>query len=80
MEVNTSTSSEVLIVYRIIGQMVKASASRTAHPGFDSRLRRDLSGSSYASGLEIGAPVATLPGSWLYKVGTGTCWSAVSIL
>ena len=34
--------------------MVKAFASRAEDPGFESRLRRDLSGSSHASDLKIG--------------------------
>ena len=42
--------------------MVKASASRAEDPGFESRWRRDFSGSSHTSDLKIGTPVATLPG------------------
>ena len=41
-----------------------ASASRAEGPGFESRLRRDFSGSSHTSDLKIGPPVATLPGAW----------------
>ena len=43
--------------------MVKESASRAEGPGFESRLQRYFSGSSHTSGLEIGTPVATLPGA-----------------
>ena len=43
---------------------VKASSSGMADLGFDSRLRRDFSGSSYTADLKIGTPVATLPGAW----------------
>ena len=60
--------------------MVKASASGAEDPGFESRLRRDFSGSSHTSDLKIGTPVATLPGAWRYKVGAGTGLPGVSIL
>ena len=60
--------------------MVKASASRAEDPGFESRLRRDFSGSSHTSDLNIGTPVATLPGAWRYRVSTGTGRPGVSIL
>ena len=48
---------------RLVGPVVKASASGVEDPGFESRLRRDFSGSSHASDLKIGSPVATLPGA-----------------
>ena len=42
---------------------------------YDSRLRRgDFSGSSHTSDLEIGTPVATLPGAWRYRFSAGTGW------
>ena len=44
--------------------VVKASASRAEDPRFESRLRRDFSGSSHTSDFKIGTPVATLPGAW----------------
>ena len=43
-------------------------------------LRADLSGSSHTSNSEIGTPVATLPGSWSYRVSVGTGRPGVSIL
>ena len=52
--------------------MVKASASGTEGPEFESRLRRDFSGSSHTRDLKIGTPVATLPGAWHYRVSAGT--------
>ena len=58
----------------------KASASRAEGPGFESRLRRDFSGSSHTSDLNIGTPVATLPGAWRYRVSAGTGRTGVSIL
>ena len=48
---------------RPLGLEVKASASRAEDPGFESRLRRDFSGSSHTSDLQIGTPVAILPGA-----------------
>ena len=48
--------------------------------GFESRLRRDFSGSSHTGDSKIGAPVATLPGAWRYRVSAGTGWPGVSIL
>ena len=65
---------------RLVGLAVKASASRAEDPGFESRWRRDFSGSSHTSDLKIGTPVATLPGAWRYRVSAGTGWPGVSIL
>ena len=67
-------------LHRLDGQVVKASASRAEDPGFESRLRRDFSGSSHTSDLKIDTPVATLPGAWRYRVSTGTGSPGVSIL
>ena len=57
---------------RLVGLVVKASASTAEDPGFESRLRRDFSGSNHTSDLNIGTPVATLPGAWRYRVSAGT--------
>ena len=66
---------------RLVGLVVKASASRAEGPGFESRLRRDFFGvSSHASDLNIGTPVATLPGAWRYRVSVVTGRPGVSIL
>ena len=46
--------------HHLAGLVVKESASRAEDPGFESRLRRDFSGSSHTSDLKIGTPVATL--------------------
>ena len=65
---------------RLVGLVVKVSASRAEDPGFESRLRRDFfSGLSHTSDLKIGTPVSTLPGAWLYRVSAGTGRSGVSI-
>ena len=57
-----------------------ASASGAEDPGFESRLRRDLSGSSHTSDFKIYTPVATLPGAWRHRVSAGTGRPGVSIL
>ena len=64
----------------LVGLVVKASASGTEDPRFESGFRRDLSGSSHTSDLKIGTPIATLPGAWHYRVIAGTDRSGVSIL
>ena len=58
----------------------KVSASRAEGPGFKSRLRRDFFGLSHTSDLKIGTPVAALPGTWRYRVSTGTGRPGVGIL
>ena len=70
----------LLLLHRLAGQVVKASASGAEDPGLESRLRRDFSGSSHTSDSKIGAPVATLPGAWHYRVSAGTSRPGVSIL
>ena len=66
--------------HRLVGLVVKASASRSEDPGFESRLRGIFSGSSHTGDLKIGTPVATLPGAWHYRISTGTGRPGVSIL
>ena len=72
--------NRLFLTDRLGGLVVKASASRAEDWAFESRLRRDFSGSSRTSDLNIGAPVATLPGAWRYRVSTGTGRPGVSIL
>ena len=62
---------------RLVGLVVKASASRAEDPEFESRLRRDFSGSSHTSDLKIGTSVATLPGAWRCRVSAGSGWPGV---
>ena len=65
---------------RLVGLVVKTSASRVENPGFESRRRRDFSGWSHTSDFKIGTPVATLPGAWRYRVSAGTGQPGISIL
>ena len=67
-------------VNRFRGLVVKSSAPRVEDPRFESCLRRDSSRSSHTSDLNIGTPVATLPGAWHYRVSAGTGRPGVSIL
>ena len=64
----------------LVGLLVKASVSGAEDPEFESRVRRDFSGSSHTSDLKIDTPMATLPGAWRYRVSTGTGRPGVSIL
>ena len=68
------------LCYRLVGLVVKVSASRAKGPGFESRLRRDFSGSSHTSDSKIGTPVAILLGAWHCRVSAGTGRPGVSIL
>ena len=67
-------------IHRLVGLVVKASASRTKVPGSNPACAGIFSGSSHTSDLKIGTPVATLPGAWRYRVSTGTGRPGVSIL
>ena len=69
-----------LVLYRLVGLVVKASASRAGGPGSNPASAGIFSGSSHTSDLKIGTPVATLPGAWRYRVCTGTGRPGVSIL
>ena len=62
------------------GLVVKASAWRAEDPGFEFCLHPGFSGSSHTSDLNIGTPVATLPGARRYRVSAGTGQPGVSIL
>ena len=64
-----------------VGLVDKASTLRLDDLGFDSLLRHgEISRSSHTSYLNIGTPVATLPGALHYRVILGTGWPRVSIL
>ena len=65
---------------RLIDLVVKASASRAADLGFDSRpFLGNFSGLSHTGDHKIGTPVATLSGVWQYRVSSGTGFSLVSV-
>ena len=60
--------------------MVRRPPQERKIPGSNPACARMFSGSSHTSNLEIGTPVATLPGTWRYKVSAGTGRPGVSIL
>ena len=49
-------------------------------PGSNPACAWIYSGSSHTSDLNIGTPVATLPGAWHYRVSAGTGGPGVNIL
>ena len=65
---------------RLVGLVVKASASRAEIPGLNHACAGIFSGSSHTSDWKIGTPVSTLPGAWRYRVSAGTGRPGVSIL
>ena len=71
----------VLIMVAMCFEKVKEFTLRAADPGFDSSMHfEDFSESSHTSDLEIGTPVATLPGTWYYRVSFVAGWPSVSTL
>ena len=67
------------LLHRLVDLVAKASGG-AEDPEFESRLRRDFSGSGHTSDFKIDTPVATLPGAWHYRVSAGTSRTGVSIL
>ena len=65
---------------RLVGLVVKVSTSRAEDPGLESRLCQDFSRASHTSDLEIVTPVATLPGTWHYRVSAGNGQPSVSFI
>ena len=65
---------------RLVGLVVKASASGEQDPGSNPACAEIFPGSSHISDLKIGTPVATLPGAWRYRVSAGTGRPGVNIL
>ena len=66
--------------YRLVGLVVKVSASGAEDPGFESSMRRYFFGSSHTTDLKLGTSVATLPAAWHYRVSAGTGRPGVSIV
>ena len=66
---------------RLVGLVVKVSVClEWKIPGLNPACAEIFSGWSHTSDLEIGTPVATLPGAWRYRVSAGTGQPGVSIL
>ena len=80
-----SIATRVSVVYLhtpncLVGLVVKVSAPSAEDPGFESCLRQIFFGSSHTSDFKMGTPVATLPGTWHYRVSTGTGRPVINIL
>ena len=60
--------------------MVRHPPRQRKIPGSNPACAGIFSGSSHTSDLKIGAPVATLPGVWRYRVSAGTGRPSISIL
>ena len=65
---------------RLIGLVVRCPPRERKVPGSNPACAGIFLGSSHTSDLNIGTPVATLPGAWHYRVSTGTGRPGVSIL
>ena len=65
---------------RLVGLVVRCPPQEWKIPGSNPACAGIFSGSSHTSDLKIGTPVATLPGTWCYRICTGTGQPSVSIL
>ena len=66
--------------HRLVGLVVRRPPRERKVPGSNPACAGIFSGSSHTSDLNIGTPVATLPGAWRDRVNAGTGWPGVSIL
>ena len=57
---------------RLVGLVVKASASRAADLGSNPAFDLDLFPDRVIPVIKIGTPVATLPAAWCHRVNAGT--------
>ena len=67
-------------VGRLVGLVVRRPPRERKVQGSNPACAGIFSGSSHTSDLNIGTPVATLPGAWRYRVSAGTGRPGVSIL
>ena len=65
---------------RLVGLVVRRPPRERKVPGSNPVCAGIFSGSSHISDLNIGTPVATLPGAWPYRVSAGTGRPGVCIL
>ena len=87
-DVRSSAAAYLYSRYRLVGLVVKASASNPACDGIlsgsshtsDLKIGQNFSGSSHTSDLKTGTPVATLPVTWRYRVSAGTGLPGISTL
>ena len=65
---------------RLVGLVVRRPPRERKVPGSNPACGGIFSGSSHTSDVNIGTPVATLPGAWRYRVSAGTGRPGVNIL
>ena len=65
---------------RLAGLVVRRPPRERKVPGSNPACDGIFSGSSHTGDLNIGTPVANLPGAWRYRVSAGTGRPGVSIL
>ena len=93
MLINPSLTKEIQLCYlpslkylglpisdRLVGLVVRCPLRERKIPGSNPACAGIFSGLSHTSDSKIGTPVATLPGTWRYRVRAGTGWPGVSIL
>ena len=64
----------------LTGLVVRRLPREQKIPGSNPACARIFSGSSHTSDFKIGTPVATLPGTWRYRVSAGTGQPGVGML
>ena len=70
-----------LLLSRLVGLVVKASASTVAVVGSSPAVAvHPLAGSRHATDSRTASPAPTLPGAWRFRVGAGTGWPGVRVL
>ena len=65
---------------RLVGLVVRRLPQERKVPGSNPACAGIFSGSSHTCDLNIGTPVATLPGAWHYRISAGTGQPGVRIL
>ena len=65
---------------RLVGLVVRRLPRERKVPGSNPACAGIFLGTSHTSDLNIGTPVATLPGAWRYRVSAGTGRPGVSLL
>ena len=77
---STDVCSEPRVTHRLVGLVVRRPPREWKTPSSNPTCAGIFSGSSHTSDSKIGTPVATLPGTWRYRVSIGTGQPSVSIL
>ena len=70
----------LLLQDHLVGQVVRRPPRERKVPGSNPACSGIFSGSRHTSDLNIGTPVAALPGAWRYRVSAGTGRPGISIL